>query len=196
MLSHTAGHRAPEIGSGEVASVRYISGTTGSPKGVLLTHRNLVNNAWSIDEWLRPANRPLLSAVTPLSLCRVRLLFAGTLIRGAALILPSTQFDAGAALQAISSERCTILGSVRTMLMAMLEHPEFESFDLGSLRLLWTGGSPCPVAFLRRVMEHMHVPRLFVLYGHTKASPLITMAHPDDFYSSVHQYHRTLDSKL
>lgn len=96
------------------------------------------------------------------------------------MILPSPQFDTEAVLRAIHSERATILGAVPTMLVALLEHPGFDSFDLGSLRVLWTGGSPSPVQLMRRVAARTRVPRAFVLYGQTEASPLITMAHPLD----------------
>jgi len=170
-----------EVSPAAVANIQYTSGTTGSPKGVLLTHRNLVNNAWYIGEWenLQPQDRvcvplPLYHCAGCVCLC------LSTLARGAALILPSPQFDAGAGLQAIDSQRCTLIGAVPTMLVAMLEHPRLESFDLSSLRLIWTGGSPCPVELMRRIIERMRVPRVFVLYGQTEASPVITMAHPED----------------
>ncbi len=164
-----------------VANIQYTSGTTGSPKGVLLTHRNLVNNAWVIGEWMgvEPGER----VCVPLPLYHCAGCVAGSLCsltRGATLILPSAQFDARAVLEAIHSERGTLVGGVPTMLVAMLEHPDFESFDLSSLRLLWMGGSPCPVELMRRVKERTRVPRAMVIYGQTEASPLVAMPHPED----------------
>ena len=168
---------------GEVANIQYTSGTTGSPKGVLLTHRNLVNNAWLLGEWLgvRPAER----MVAPLPLyhcagCVCSVL--GMLERGATVILASAQFDAGAVLRAVERERATQLAGVPTMLVAILEHPEFDTFDLGSVRTIWAGGAPCPVELMKRVKDRIRPDRLIVLYGQTESSPIITMAHPDDPY--------------
>jgi fatty-acyl-CoA synthase len=171
----------PPCSPDEVANIQYTSGTTGSPKGVLLTHRNLVNNAWSLGEWvkLKPGDR--LCMPLPLYHCAGCVCSSlSTLLRGGTLIVPSAQFDARAVLEAIQSERSTLIGAVPTMLVAMLEHPDFDSFDLSSLRLLWTGGSPTPIELMRRVLERMRLPRAFVLYGQTEASPVITMAHPED----------------
>jgi len=172
---------ASEPNPEDVANIQYTSGTTGSPKGVLLTHRNLVNNAWVIDEWM--GVEPHSRVCVPLPLYHCAGCVGGSLCsltRGATLILPSPQFDARAALQAIHSERGTLLGGVPTMLIAMLEHPDFESFDLSSLRLVWMGGAPCPVELMRRVMARTRVPRAMVIYGQTEASPLVTMPHPED----------------
>jgi fatty-acyl-CoA synthase len=147
----------------DVANIQYTSGTTGSPKGVLLTHRNLVNNAWSIGEWMNvgPGSR----VCVPLPLYHCAGCVAGSLcslIRGATLILPSAQFDAGAVLRAIHAERGTLVGGVPTMMVAMLEHPDFASFDLSSLEYLWVGGAPCPVELMRRLRSGpgCGVPRL------------------------------------
>jgi fatty-acyl-CoA synthase len=148
---------------------------------VLLTHYNLVNNAWSLGEWLKMEPHDRMCVALPLYHCAGCICSSlATLLRGGAVILPSPQYDAEAVLCAIQSERATILGAVPTMLVALLEHPAFDSFDLGSLRVLWTGGSPSPVELMRRVVARTHVPRALVLYGQTEASPLITMAHPLD----------------
>jgi len=166
---------------GDVANIQYTSGTTGSPKGVLLTHRNLVNNAAFTGAWtgVTPGDRVCMPL--PLYHCAGCICGAlSTLERGATLILPSAQFDAGAALEAAHRERCTRIGGVPTMLVAMLEHPEFEKFDLRSLQSVWTGGAPCAVELMRRVRDRMGVRRVLVLYGQTESSPLITMPHPDD----------------
>ena len=165
----------------DVANIQYTSGTTGSPKGVLLTHRNLVNNAWSIGEWVGvvPGDRmcvPLPLYHTAGCICSD----LAMLIRGAAVILPSPQFDAGALLAAIHRERATLTGMVPTMLVGLLEHPQAGSFDLSSLRQIWVGGSPTPIELMRRAIERIPTARTWVVYGQTEASPVITMAHPDD----------------
>ena len=165
----------------DVANIQYTSGTTGSPKGVLLTHRGLVNNAAFTSDWTGVTPHDRVCMPLPLYHCAGCICGAlSTLERGATLILPSAQFDAGAALQAVQRERCTRLGGVPTMLVAMLEHPEFDKFDLGTLHTAWTGGAPCAVELMRRVMDRMRVQRVLVVYGQTESSPLITMPHPDD----------------
>jgi fatty-acyl-CoA synthase len=122
----------------DVANIQYTSGTTGSPKWVLLTHYNLVNNAWSLAEWLKMEPHDRMCVALPLYHCAGCICSSmATLLRGGAVILPSPQFDAEAVL--------------RAMLVALLDHPAFDSFELGSLRVLWTGGSPSPVELMRRV---------------------------------------------
>ena len=171
----------PPPGPEDVANIQYTSGTTGSPKGVLLTHRSLVNNAAYTNRWtgVMPEDRVCM----PLPMYHCAGCICGTLSTlecGATLILPSAQFDAGAALRAADEERCTRIGGVPTMLVAMLEHADFGRFDLSRLKSVWTGGAPCAVELMRRVMDRMGVPRVLVMYGQTESSPLITMPHPDD----------------
>jgi fatty-acyl-CoA synthase len=159
------------------ANIQYTSGTTGTPKGVLLTHRNLVNNAWLIGAGLGITEQDRYVNPCPLYHCAGSVVAGlAALVRGAAMILPSAQFDAGMVLQAIDAERATLLGGVPTMYIAQLEHPEFSRFDLSSLRTTWMGGAPCPIEVLRRVKDQMRCPRIVVLYGQTESSPIITMS--------------------
>jgi len=99
---------------------------------------------------------------------------------GAALILPSAQFDALATLHTIQEERATAIYGVPTMFIAELEHPEFRRFDFTSLRTGVMAGSPCPIEVMRRVMTEMHCPEMTIAYGQTEASPVITMSRVDD----------------
>ena len=99
---------------------------------------------------------------------------------GAALILPSAQFDALATLQAVAAERATALYGVPTMFIAELEHPEFGGFDLTSLRTGVMAGSPCPIEVMKRVREEMHCAEITIAYGQTESSPVITMSRVDD----------------
>jgi fatty-acyl-CoA synthase len=189
-IAHESWNRMIDGGAGiawdppqpdDVANIQYTSGTTGSPKGVLLTHRNLVNNAWFTAEVL--GSRQDDRMVVPLPLYHCAGCVCGvlaTLERGATVILPSAQFDPGAALAAAARERATGLAGVPTMLVAMLEHPRFETFDLSSVRSVWTGGAPCPVKLMKRVMDRIGVDRVHILYGQTESSPIITMPRPDD----------------
>jgi len=99
---------------------------------------------------------------------------------GFTLILPSSQFDASAVLSAVSTERATALFGVPTMFIAELEHPQFNSFDLTSLRTGVMAGAPCANSLMRRVVAEMHIPEMLVMYGQTEASPVITMSRPQD----------------
>ena len=99
---------------------------------------------------------------------------------GAALILPSAQFDALATLEAVQRERATALYGVPTMFIAELEHPEFHRFDLSSLRTGVMAGAPCPIEVMKRVVEQMHCREITIAYGQTEASPVITMSRVDD----------------
>ena len=101
-------------------------------------------------------------------------------LSGAALILPSAQFNALATLEAIHNERATALYGVPTMFIAELEHPEFSRFDLTSLRTGVMAGAPCPIEVMRRVVDRMHCPEITIVYGQTESSPGITMSRADD----------------
>ena len=137
-----AGQRSPS----DPVNIQYTSGTTGKPKGVLLTHRNLVNNAWLIGGWLGVTEQDKICNPCPLYHCAGSVVNGLTaLVRGAALVLPSAQFDARAVLEAVHEERATVLGGVPTMYIAQLEHPEFGNFDVSSVRIAWMSGAPCPL---------------------------------------------------
>ncbi|MBO0779203.1 MAG: AMP-binding protein, partial [Ktedonobacteraceae bacterium] len=125
--------------------MQYTSGTTGFPKGVVLTHYNIVNNAaFFASQWGQREGEHDCSAMPYFHVGGCVLAVLGTLYSGSTLH-PMLAFDAKKMLQIISSERCTRLGAVPTMLMAMLQHPEFSSFDLSSLRSVVSGGAPVPV---------------------------------------------------
>ncbi len=172
----------PHAGDREdVANIQYTSGTTGLPKGVMLTHRNLVNNARAMSQSLRMTEEDRICAPVPLYHCFGSVI--GTmvsLVSGAALILPSAQFDARATLEAVHAERATSIYGVPTMFIAELAHPDFTSFDLTSLSKGVMAGSPCPIEVMRRVVDQMHCRNMTIIYGQTESSPAITMSRVED----------------
>jgi fatty-acyl-CoA synthase len=181
MLANGVDVPATEIKPHDVCNIQYTSGTTGSPKGVLLTHHNILNNGWIFAKWIELSPHDRCCNCFPLyhtAGCVLGILTC--LTSGATLILPAPQFDAGKTLEAVDTERATALLGSPTMFIAQLGHPEFKRFDLTSLRTGGMGGAPCPIEVLKRVVEEMHCPGMTVIYGQTESSPLISMSRSDD----------------
>lgn len=169
------------VSKDDVVNIQYTSGTTGSPKGVLLTHRNLLNNAILVSRCLRWTHEDKLCLPVPLYHCFGCVLGSlQCLVSNVTLVLPSAQFDPLAVLQAIHEERCTTVYGVPTMFIAELNHAEFASFDMTSLRTGIMAGSPCPVELMKRVVSEMHCAEMTIAYGQTEASPAITQSLNDD----------------
>ena len=165
----------------EVANIQYTSGTTGSPKGVLLTHRNILNNGRFIAQRLRMTGRDRICAPVPMYHCFGCVIGTMAAISsGACLILPAPRFHADATLRAIQNERATMVYGVPTMFIAQLSHPDFARTDFSSLRGGVMAGAPCPVEVMKRVMTDMHCPEITIVYGQTEASPVITGSAVDD----------------
>ncbi len=161
----------------DVTNIQYTSGTTGSPKGVLLTHRNLVNNAAVIASGMQITEQDKICVPVPLYHCFGCV--AGTLVmvvKGATMILPAPTFDPLATMQAIQEERATTIYGVPTMFIGELEHPEFPRFDFASLRTGVMAGAPCPIEVMKRVIGDMHCPQMTIMYGQTESSPVIAMS--------------------
>jgi fatty-acyl-CoA synthase len=159
----------------DVVNIQYTSGTTGFPKGAMLTHRNLLMNAYHVGARLRFTDRDRLCIPVPLYHCFGCVM--GTLmcaVYGAAMVLPADGFDAEATLHAIQDERCTAVYGVPTMYIAELHHPRFAEFELRSLRTGIMAGSPCPIEVMRAVVERMGAREITIAYGLTEASPVIT----------------------
>ncbi len=172
--------RGREVAIDDVINMQYTSGTTGFPKGVMLSSRNIVNNGFWLGEGLGFTPDDRLCLCVPLFHCFGCVIgVLGAYTHGAALCVVES-FDALLVLETIERERCTALYGVPTMFLAELEHPEFARFDLTSLRTGVMAGSLCPEAVMKRVMSQMHLHEMTIVYGLTEASPGITHTRRDD----------------
>jgi fatty-acyl-CoA synthase len=165
----------------EAINIQYTSGTTGFPKGAMLTHRNLLLNGYYIGDCQRITEKDRICIPVPFYHCFgcvVGVLCC--LARGAAMIIPAQHFDPEATLNAIESERATTIYGVPTMFIAQLEHPTFAGRDLKSLRTGIMAGSPCPIELMKRVVDHMGVREMTIAYGLTETSPVITQTRTHD----------------
>jgi fatty-acyl-CoA synthase len=154
-------------------NIQFTSGTTGAPKGATLTHHNILNNGFFTAEGMRLTEEDRLCIPVPLYHCFGMVMgVLGCVTHGAAMIFPGEGFDALAVLQALAEERCTALYGVPTMFIAEMSHPDFETFDLSSLRTGIMAGSPCPIEVMRRAMTLMHLRDITIAYGMTETSPV------------------------
>jgi fatty-acyl-CoA synthase len=171
----------PTIRPDHVANIQYTSGTTGMPKGVMLTHRNQVNNGKMLAQGMRYTERDRICCPVPMYHCFGCVIGTmAALASGAAIILPNWTFDARATLEAVATEGATSLYGVPAMFIAELGHPEFKNFNLTSLRTGMMAGAPCPVEIMKRVMCEMHCPELTIGYGQTESTPVVTMSGLND----------------
>ena len=166
---------------GDVVNIQFTSGTTGMPKGAMLTHRNVLMNAFHIRRRLRYSEADRVCIPVPFYHCFGCVL--GTLtcaVSGAAMVIPAPGFDPAATLAAVAAERCTALYGVPTMFVAQLHHPDLARTDLSSLRTGIMAGSPCPLPLMEAVVGVLGIREITIGYGQTEASPIITMTSADD----------------
>ena len=162
-------------------NIQYTSGTTGFPKGATLSHHNILNNGWFIGEGCRYDERDRVCIPVPFYHCFGMVL--GNLActtHGAAMVIPAPAFDPEATLRTVEEERCTSLYGVPTMFIAELAHPDFNRFDLSSLRTGIMAGSPCPVEVMKQCVSAMHMEEVTICYGMTETSPVSTQTDADD----------------
>jgi fatty-acyl-CoA synthase len=172
--------RERDITLDTVINMQYTSGTTGFPKGVRLSSRNIVNNGYWLGVGLGFTPRDRLCLCVPLFHCFGCVIgVLGAFTHGACLCAVEF-FEPRKVLETVARERCTALYGVPTMFLAQLEHPDFATFDLSSLRTGIMAGSLCPEALMRRVIADMHLPEMTIAYGLTEASPGITQTARDD----------------
>jgi fatty-acyl-CoA synthase len=164
----------------EVINMQYTSGTTGFPKGVMLTHYNVINNGFNIGECMRFTEKDRLCIPVPFFHCFGCVLAVMACVTHGSTMVPIETFNPLLVLKAIEKERCTAVHGVPTMFIAELEHPEFDSFDLTSLRSGIMAGSPCPIEVMKRVIRDMNASEITIAYGQTESSPVITQTRTDD----------------
>ncbi|GAA2337680.1 AMP-binding protein [Saccharopolyspora halophila] len=162
-------------------NIQYTSGTTGFPKGATLSHHNILNNGFFVGELCGYTEADRVAIVPPFYHCFGMVMgnLAST-SHGSAMVIPSEAFDPGTALAAVQAERCTSLYGVPTMFIAELDHPDFESFDLSSLRTGIMAGSPCPAEVMKQVIDRMGMREVAICYGMTETSPVSTQTRADD----------------
>ncbi len=171
----------------DAINIQYTSGTTGFPKGATLTHRNILNNGYFVARLQGFSAEDRLCIPVPFYHCFGMVMGnLGSTTHGATMVIPADSFEPGHVLETIEAERCTALYGVPTMFIAELAHPEFERFDLSSLRTGVMAGSPCPVEVMKSCVDRMHMTEVTICYGMTETSPVSTQTLPDD---SLH--HRT-----
>ncbi|WP_319507705.1 AMP-binding protein [uncultured Methanolobus sp.] len=164
----------------DVINMQYTSGTTGFPKGVMLTHYNILNNGYYIGERQKFTEEDRVCLPVPLFHCfGIVLGVLATLTHGGTLVLLEL-FDPLMVLAAVQKEKCTALYGVPTMFIAEFSHPMFKMFDLSSLRTGIMAGSPCPIEAMKRVINDMNCKDITIAYGLTEASPVFTQTSTDD----------------
>jgi fatty-acyl-CoA synthase len=177
--------RLTEIGAGlqfdQPINIQFTSGTTGFPKGATLSHHNILNNGFFVGEAIRLRRGDRVCIPVPLYHCFGMVMGnLACIAHGATMVYPSEGFESRAVLEAIEAERCMALYGVPTMFIAVLADPEFDRFDVTSLRTGIMAGAPCPVEVMHQVIGRLHMPQVTIAYGMTETSPVSFQSGPDD----------------
>ena len=180
-LLDAPGQLPDHVAADDVANIQYTSGTTGLPKGVMLTHHNVVNNGQFLAQGFHYTESDRVVVPVPLFHCYGCVIGTMSVLNtGATIIFPNWTFEARATLQAVHEERATSLYGVPAMYVAEFGLPDFKSFDMTSLRTGMMSGAPCPVELMKRVLNEMHIGELVIAYGQTETSPVVTMSDAGD----------------
>lgn len=164
----------------DVINIQYTSGTTGFPKGVMLTHLNVVNNGKLVGDTMSLTEKDRLCIPVPFFHCFGCVLGTMAAVTHSTTMVIAEQFEAKRVLQMVQDEKCTGLHGVPTMFIAELNHPEFSSFDTSTLRTGIMAGSSCPIEVMKKVITDMGASEITIAYGQTESSPVITQTRADD----------------
>lgn len=162
------------VNTHDVVNMQYTSGTTGFPKGVMLTHHNILNNGYAAGECMRYTANDRLLVCVPLFHCFGCVLALCAIITHGATMVMVEDFDPLMVLASVEKEKCTALYGVPTMFIAELNHPMFNMFDLSSLRTGIMAGALCPIETMNQVMQKMNMKDIIIVYGLTETSPGMT----------------------
>jgi fatty-acyl-CoA synthase len=174
-------HLQAGLSADDPINIQYTSGTTGFPKGATLSHHNILNNGYFVGELCGYTEYDKVCIPVPFYHCFGMVM--GNLActsHGSCMVIPAPAFDPKATLEAVAAEQCTSLYGVPTMFIAELNHPDFASFDLSSLRTGIMAGSPCPVEVMKQVIDRMGMTEVSICYGMTETSPVSTQTRSDD----------------
>ncbi|MEB3102084.1 AMP-binding protein [Ferviditalea candida] len=172
--------RMRELEPDDVINMQYTSGTTGFPKGVMLTHNNLVNNAYNIAHCMKLTEADRMCIPVPFFHCFGCVLGTLACVTVGATMVPVQEFNPELVLKTVQDKKCTALHGVPTMFIAELNHPNFEQYDLSSLRTGIMAGSNCPIEVMKGVVNKMGADEITIAYGQTESSPVITQTRTDD----------------
>src|SRR5262245_2899600 len=178
---HRLAALSEELQFDDPINIQFTSGTTGFPKGATLSHHNILNNGLFIAGAMKLTEDDRVCIPVPLYHCFGMVIGnLGCLTHGAAMVYPSEGFDPLDTLEAIAEERCTAVYGVPTMFIGEMDHPDFEKFDLSSLRTGMMAGSPCPIEIMKRAFSAMHLTEIVIGYGMTETSPASFASGTDD----------------
>ena len=172
--------RRAQIDKNDVCNMQYTSGTTGFPKGVMLTHYNVVNNGKAIGDCMDLSTADKMMIQVPMFHCFGMVLAMTASVTHGVTMSPITAFSPRKGLACINREKITCFHGVPTMFIAMMSHPDFEKTDFSHMRTGIMAGSPCPIKAMQDVVEKMHMSEICITYGQTEASPATTMSKTTD----------------